>query len=227
MGAIKCHVGGRVYRVVFLIPPDLLPGYHAVWITLADDLEDGFTVEPRRLTAGRCLQMMRKTTGSREIFLAKRTRDIGATMDFGVEMRLQIVLTHETPLTFSAVVSVVAQVLHMFIRGALRMEFLRARLTRDFRRPVPKARHVLVCRILRPKFSGASLTFKAWCPVIHVAHVLVTGTPALECTRTGFASRPVVVFIHMAVSIILRPENVRAGEAFPVVVHCHRAYRMH
>lgn len=86
MGAIKCHVGGRVYRVVFLIPPDLLPGYHAVWITLADDLEDGFTVEPRRLTAGRCLQMMRKTTGSREIFLAKRTRDIGATMGFGVEM---------------------------------------------------------------------------------------------------------------------------------------------
>lgn len=107
-----------------LDPPDLLPGYHAVWITLADDLEDGFTIEPRRLTAGRSLQMMRKTTGSREICLAKWTRDIGATMDPGVEVHLQTVLIHETPPTLSAVVFAVAQALHMFIRGALRMEFL-------------------------------------------------------------------------------------------------------
>lgn len=155
---------------------------------------------------------------------------------------LEVALIMESPITVSAITSIMAVFFHMLICGGKRIELLITHLACDFGRPMIECVHMLIGRFLVPKFFWASfaadlrlpmanvcymlvrcvcraeqlrtcIALISWSPVICVVHVLFARGTSPKNLTACFASWPVTIFILMPRSFDFKPEGSCAGLA--------------
>lgn len=114
---------------------------------------------------------------------------------------VQIIPVLKFPVTDLTIVFIVPGILHVSLDGLLRrisvcagIAFVRVVILL----PMTDGIHVLVRRMLSTERLVADLTIRGWRLVVCSIHVLVTGTPGSETTRTCIA------FIGVIVATVVR-----------------------
>lgn len=102
---------------------------------------------------------------------------------------------------------------HVLIGRLLVPKFPRARFAADLRLPMANVCHMLVRCVCRAEQVRTCMALISWSPVILVVHVLIARGTSPKNSSACFALGPVTIVIHMPRSFVFIPEGSCAGLA--------------